>query len=117
MLTLELCIFFPFVIRVIVDVWLLLLGEFHQAQSVFWRASYTPNGFGINDLKNSLKFAKASHFADDTCLTYSNKNPETLESNLNYDLKNLTQWLRANRLSLNVDKTKLLIFKSKFVSH
>ena len=65
----------------------------------------------INDLKNSLKFAKASHFADNTCLTYSNKNPKTLESNLNYDLKNLTQWLRANRLSLNVDKTKLLIFK------
>ena len=23
----------------------------------------------INDLKNSLKFAKASHFADDTCIT------------------------------------------------
>ena len=68
----------------------------------------------INDLKNSLKFDKASHFADDTCLAYSNKNPKTIESNLNYDLKNLTQWLRANRLSLNVDKTKLLIFKSKY---
>ena len=68
----------------------------------------------INDLQNSLKFAKSSHFADDTCLTYSNKNPKTLEINLNHDLKNLTQWLRANRLSLNVDKTKLLIFKSKY---
>ena len=39
----------------------------------------------INDLQNSLKFAKSSHFADDTCLTYSNKHPKTLESNLNYD--------------------------------
>ena len=28
--------------------------------------------------------------------------------------KNLTQWLRANRISLNVDKTKLLILKSKY---
>ena len=27
----------------------------------------------INDLQNSLKFAKSSHFADDTCLTYSKK--------------------------------------------
>ena len=36
------------------------------------------------------------------------------ETNLNHDLKNLTQWLRANRLSLNVDKTRLLIFKSKY---
>ena len=44
----------------------------------------------INDLQNSLKFAKSSHFADDTCLTYSNKNPKTLEINLNHDLKNLT---------------------------
>ena len=32
----------------------------------------------INDLQNSLKFAKSSHFADDTCLTYSKKNPKTL---------------------------------------
>ena len=32
----------------------------------------------INDLQNSLKFAKSSHFADDTCLTYSNKNPKNL---------------------------------------
>ena len=49
-----------------------------------------------------------------TCLTYSNKNAKTLETNLNHDLKNLTQWLRANMLSLNVDKTRLLIFKSKY---
>ena len=68
----------------------------------------------INDLQHSLKFAKLSHFADDTCLTYSNKNANTLETNLNHDLKNLTQWLRANRLSLNMDKTRLLIFKSKY---
>ena len=37
-----------------------------------------------------------------------------VETNLNHDLKNLTQWLRDNRLSLNVDKTKLLIFRSKY---
>ena len=68
----------------------------------------------INDLQHSLKFAKSSHFADVTCLTYSNKNAKTLETNLNHDLKNLTQWLRANRLSLNVDKTRLLMIKSKY---
>ena len=45
-------------------------------------------------------------------MTYASKNPKTLESNLNYDLKNLTKWLCANRLSLN--KTKLLIFHSKY---
>ena len=66
------------------------------------------------DLQHSHKFAKSSHFTDDTCLTYSNKNAKTLETNLNHDLKNLTQWLSANRLSLNVDKTRLFIFKSKY---
>ena len=36
----------------------------------------------INDLQNSLKFANSSHFANATCLTYSNKNkilPRQLE--------------------------------------
>ena len=67
----------------------------------------------INDLHFALKFSTSSHFADDTCLIYSTKNPKTLETNLNYDLKKLNQWLLANRLSLNIDKTRLLLFHSK----
>ena len=47
-------------------------------------------------------------------MIYASKNPKTLETNLNYDLKNLAQWLYSNRLSLNIDKTKLLIFQSKY---
>ena len=46
----------------------------------------------INDLQYSLTFSSASHFADDTCLTYASKNIKT-ESNLNYGLKNLIKWL------------------------
>ena len=29
---------------------------------------------------------------------------------MNQDLKNLSQWLKANKLSLNVKKTELIIF-------
>ena len=36
-----------------------------------------------------------------------------LESNLNHDLKLCFEWLNANRMSLNTDKTKLLFFHSK----
>ena len=36
-----------------------------------------------------------------------------METELNHDLKLCTAWLNANRLSLNIDKTKLLIFHSK----
>ena len=32
---------------------------------------------------------------------------------MNEDLKNLSQWLRANKLSLNVKKTELMIFHPK----
>ena len=32
---------------------------------------------------------------------------------VNYDLKNLLHWLNANKISLNVKKTELVIFKSK----
>ena len=36
-----------------------------------------------------------------------------METELNHDLKLGTEWLNANMLSLNIDKTKLLIFHSK----
>ena len=46
-----------------------------------------------------------NHFADDTSIIYASKAPKTLEPNLNYDLKSVSEWLTSNRLSLNVDKT------------
>ena len=67
----------------------------------------------INDLHFSLKKSVASHFADDTCIMYSSNKLKTLETNLNTDLKHASEWLKANRLSLNVGKTKLLLFHSK----
>ena len=43
-----------------------------------------------------------------------NKKPKTLETNIKHDLNKLTEWLRVNRLSLNVVKTKLIIFHAKY---
>ena len=40
----------------------------------------------------------------------SNKSLDVLSKNLNKDLKSLSQWLKANKLSLNISKTKLIIF-------
>ena len=67
----------------------------------------------INDLHYSMKYSIASHFADDTCITFSAKKIKTVETVLNCDLKILSDWLKANRLSLNVNKSKLILFKSK----
>ena len=71
----------------------------------------------INDFRYSLKKTTSSHFADDTCIIYANQTSsnkiKTLETILNTELKCAVDWLKANRLSLNVKKSKLLIFHSK----
>ena len=45
-----------------------------------------------------------------TCYIYLGKFINKL---VNYDLKNLLHWLHANKISLNVKKTELVVFKSK----
>ena len=64
----------------------------------------------INDLHNCLKYSRTYHFADDTNIPCSDKSLYTLANKVNRDIKNLSQWLKANRLSLNVKKTELIIF-------
>ena len=65
----------------------------------------------INDLKQALKFCKVHHFADDTNLLHFSKSMTKLNKNVNLDMKNLTDWLNANKISLNVSKTELVILK------
>ena len=67
----------------------------------------------INDLHVAIKHCKVHHFADDTNLLIINKSLKRLNKLLNIDLKNLTNWLNANKISLNVSKTELIIFKPK----
>ena len=65
----------------------------------------------INDMHKSVKHSIVHHFADDTNLLYSHKNPKILRKHMNEDLKLLYNWLCANRLSLNVSKTEFIIFR------
>ena len=65
----------------------------------------------INDLVNALEKPIVHHFADDTNLLYGNKNPSVISDVINSELKLVTDWLRANKLSLNESKTKLLLFR------
>ena len=37
---------------------------------------------------------------------------KTLTKKINFDLSNLVQWLRANKIALNVNKTDIVIFRS-----
>ena len=54
--------------------------------------------------QKALKFCKVHHFADDTNLIHFSKFVNRLNKYVNLDLKNLTYWLNANRISLNVKK-------------
>ena len=57
----------------------------------------------INDLKSC-------HFADDTFVIYNSKKLKTIETIINSELKQVTKWLRLNKLSLNAGKTELIFF-------
>ena len=66
-----------------------------------------------NDLNQAIKFCKVHHFADDTKLACLSNSIKKLNKLINDDLKRLVNWLNANKTSLNVNKTDMVIFKSK----
>ena len=58
----------------------------------------------INDLIFSCQEIEANLFADDTALIFSNKSCELIEAVLNKELSSITEWLLANKLTLNIKK-------------
>ena len=65
----------------------------------------------INDMNKSFVHSIVHHFADDTNLLFSSKDPRTLRKIINKELNCLFEWLCANRLSLNVSKTEFIVFR------
>ena len=49
---------------------------------------------------------KSVLFADDKNLFISDKNIGELFKKMNKELKNVSTWFKANKLSVNIDKTK-----------
>ena len=66
-----------------------------------------------NDLELQLQYLRSIQFADDTTVYIGNKNRNYLEFCIKQDLTNLQDWFRANKLTLNIDKTVALIFDPK----
>ena len=65
----------------------------------------------INDIHEALKYSIARLFADDSNLLINNKCLKKIKKYLNFDLRFLSRWLRANKISLNAAKTELIIFR------
>jgi hypothetical protein len=67
----------------------------------------------INDLYAASPLLKFM-FVDNTACTASNSNLNELMSNVNCELKKGVRWFRANKMAVNVGKTKFIIHS---VSH
>ena len=67
----------------------------------------------INDLNQAIKFSRVHHFADNTNLLLVDNSLKKINKHINHNLKLLTTWLRANRISLNTSKTEILQFRPK----
>ena len=67
----------------------------------------------INDLCNVSKVLDFILFADDTNIFFSHRNEDYLQNTLNVELDNVTNWCQANRLSINIKKSKFMIFKPR----
>ena len=66
----------------------------------------------INNLHVAIKYSKVNHFADDNNLLNFNSCVKSIYKQVNYDLKNLSNWSKANKISLSVGKNELVLFTS-----
>lgn len=64
----------------------------------------------INDLNNSTEVLGPVLFADDTDLFCSDNNVRTLFETANQELSQINDWFLENKLSLNIEKTKYMLF-------
>ena len=67
----------------------------------------------VNDITNSSQILSSILSADDTNLFLSDKDIGNLYKTMNQELKQVNLWLTANKVSLEVNKTHFMIFKSK----
>lgn len=65
----------------------------------------------INDLMNIKFRGFLNLFAEDSCIAVSNNDTRKLCEDLNHDLKLFHKWCVRNRLTINVNKTKIVVFK------
>ena len=65
----------------------------------------------INDLANVSNVLFSILFADDSNLFISGDDPNDLVSTMNKAMIKVIDWLRANKLTLNTDKTHFVLFR------
>ena len=91
--------------------------EYSEYQSVTYG---TPQGSCLgpliyliftNNLAKNLPFCNSIMFADDTTLYKTHNNLRYLKWSIEQDMIVLMDWFRANRLTLNLEKTACILFR------
>ena len=67
----------------------------------------------INDILNSTTVLRFLLYADDTTIFYSGKSLNDLFNVFNREIELFNIWTKANKILLNLDKTKYMIFSNK----
>ena len=67
----------------------------------------------INDSPNCLSNCQSRMYADDTHHTYAGLSADNIQSCLNDDLVNVSNWLIANKLAPNMAKTEFMLIGSR----
>ena len=83
----------------------------------YWRSSIInsrPLLFIIysNDISNASNYFKAILYADDSTLitTLDMSNNLSFNVNVNFELSKISNWLKLNMLSINISKSKFIVF-------
>ena len=63
----------------------------------------------VNDFERCLQGASPNMYADDTSITCSSADSDSLLRNINDEMTNIAEWMRLNKLSLNADKSEFMV--------
>ena len=66
----------------------------------------------INDIYHSMS-SQPTLFADDTCVAINANSLSNLELNINSELKKISKWVNANHLTINPEKSNILVVPPK----
>ena len=70
----------------------------------------------INDLCNVSEKAKLVLFADDTTILFKGKDLHQLVGEASIEFDKMQRWFNENKLSLNLKKTKMMLFTNKKIN-
>ena len=66
----------------------------------------------INDIQCSSNVLSFIQFADDTSIFFTHKDIPLINTTFNKELQNVYQWLKCNKLIINMSKTNYMVFSN-----